>query len=99
LSRREIGAEFATFVSEQSVNMLRVAFLLTGQQAAAEDLLQTSLERLYVVGPTRHRHPAEQVPAPDSVHDARLILAPPTSPGTGTAGPIPSSLPERKPAA
>lgn len=49
LSRRDIDADFATFVSEHSVDMLRVAFLLTGQQAAAEDLLQTSLERLYVV--------------------------------------------------
>jgi RNA polymerase sigma-70 factor (sigma-E family) len=41
--------EFAGFVAQHSPAMLRVAFLLTGQQAAAEDLLQTALERLYVV--------------------------------------------------
>jgi RNA polymerase sigma-70 factor (sigma-E family) len=40
---------FAEFVDQHSAAMLRVAFLLTGQQAAAEDLLQSALERLYVV--------------------------------------------------
>jgi RNA polymerase sigma-70 factor (sigma-E family) len=49
MSRRDTEGEFAAFVAQSSPTMLRVAFLLTGQQSAAEDLLQASLERLYVV--------------------------------------------------
>ena len=49
MGRRGTEGEFAAFVVECSPKMLRVAFLLTGQQSAAEDLLQASLEKLYVV--------------------------------------------------
>ncbi len=59
MGRRGTEGEFAAFVAECSPRMLRVAFLLTGQQSAAEDLLQASLEKLYVVWdrlrPTLHR--------------------------------------------
>lgn len=41
--------EFAEFVAAHSDPLLRVAFLLTGEQAAAEDLLQNALVRLYLV--------------------------------------------------
>jgi RNA polymerase sigma-70 factor (sigma-E family) len=49
LIKRDTQDDFAESVDQTSAAMLRVAFLLTGQQAAAEDLLQTALERLYVV--------------------------------------------------
>ncbi|MET7747753.1 SigE family RNA polymerase sigma factor [Micromonospora sp. NPDC005367] len=46
------GTEFDDFVRARSVSLLRVAYLLTGDQHAAEDLLQEVLEQLYV----RWRH-------------------------------------------
>lgn len=49
MRRGDTEGAFAAFVAECSPKMLRVAFLLTGQQSAAEDLLQASLEQLYVV--------------------------------------------------
>lgn len=42
------GAEFDDFVRTRSVVLLRVAFLLTGDRHAAEDLLQDVLEQVYV---------------------------------------------------
>jgi RNA polymerase sigma-70 factor (sigma-E family) len=39
--------EFATFVRAHSTALLRSAFLLTGERAAAEDLLQDTFVRLY----------------------------------------------------
>ncbi len=42
------GAEFDEFVRTRSVALLRVAYLLTGDRHAAEDLLQEVLEQLYV---------------------------------------------------
>ncbi|RLK23331.1 RNA polymerase sigma-70 factor (sigma-E family) [Micromonospora sp. M71_S20] len=42
------GAEFDDFVRTRSVAMLRVAYLLTGDRHAAEDLLQEVLEQVYV---------------------------------------------------
>ncbi|PYC65677.1 SigE family RNA polymerase sigma factor [Micromonospora arborensis] len=42
------GAEFDDFVRTRSVALLRVAFLLTGDRHAAEDLLQEVLEQVYV---------------------------------------------------
>jgi RNA polymerase sigma-70 factor, ECF subfamily len=38
---------FAEFVAAHSAELLRVAYLLTGQQAAAEDLLQTAMLKTY----------------------------------------------------
>lgn len=40
-------ALFAQFVREQSATLLRSAYLLTGNAAAAEDLVQDTLLRLY----------------------------------------------------
>ncbi|MEW2376114.1 SigE family RNA polymerase sigma factor [Micromonospora sp. NPDC047812] len=42
------GAEFDDFVRTRSVALLRVAYLLTGDRHAAEDLLQEVLEQMYV---------------------------------------------------
>ncbi|MEU7588824.1 SigE family RNA polymerase sigma factor [Micromonospora sp. NPDC049230] len=42
------GAEFDDFVRTRSVVLLRVAFLLTGDRHAAEDLLQEVLEQVYL---------------------------------------------------
>ncbi|MEH0938247.1 SigE family RNA polymerase sigma factor [Micromonospora psammae] len=42
------GAEFDDFVRTRSVTLLRVAYLLTGDRNAAEDLLQEVLEQVYV---------------------------------------------------
>ncbi|MFE9656985.1 sigma factor [Micromonospora sp. NPDC006431] len=42
------GAEFDDFVRTRSIVLLRVAFLLTGDRHAAEDLLQEVLEQVYV---------------------------------------------------
>ena len=40
--------EFDDFVRSRSAGLLRVAFLLTGDRYAAEDLLQEVLEQMYV---------------------------------------------------
>lgn len=45
------GAEFDDFVRTRSVALLRVAYLLTGDRHAAEDLLQEVLEQVYVRWP------------------------------------------------
>ena len=42
------GAEFDEFVRTRSGALLRVAYLLTGDRHAAEDLLQEVLEQMYV---------------------------------------------------
>ncbi|MGC4798189.1 hypothetical protein ACLQ3H_29280 [Micromonospora saelicesensis] len=42
------GAEFDDFVRSRSGVLVRVAFLLTGDRHAAEDLLQEVLEQMYV---------------------------------------------------
>lgn len=42
------GTEFDDFVRARSTTLLRVAYLLTGDRHAAEDLLQEVLEQLYV---------------------------------------------------
>jgi len=45
--RSSDAADFSTFVAASSTRLLRTAFLLTGERGAAEDLLQTSLEKTY----------------------------------------------------
>lgn len=45
--RIEDREDFTAFVLESSPNLMRVAFLLTGDRGLAEDLLQTSLEKTY----------------------------------------------------
>ncbi len=45
------GAEFDEFVRTRATALLRVAYLLTGDRHAAEDLLQDVLERVYVRWP------------------------------------------------
>jgi RNA polymerase sigma-70 factor (sigma-E family) len=42
--------DFKAFVAQSTPALFRVAFALTGQQHAAEDLLQSALERVYVRG-------------------------------------------------
>ncbi|MBV1848972.1 SigE family RNA polymerase sigma factor [Catellatospora tritici] len=42
----DVEQEFLAFVSRATPELFRVAFALTGAQHAAEDLLQTALERL-----------------------------------------------------
>jgi RNA polymerase sigma-70 factor (sigma-E family) len=41
------GAEFAAFVASRSTALLRTAYLLTGDQHAAEDLVQSALARTH----------------------------------------------------
>jgi RNA polymerase sigma-70 factor (sigma-E family) len=48
MGRRE---DFAEFVHADATRLLRVAYLLTGNHDAAEDLLQETLERVYVAWP------------------------------------------------
>jgi RNA polymerase sigma-70 factor (sigma-E family) len=43
--------EFADFVAADATRLLRIAYLLTGERTAAEDLLQDVLERTYVAWP------------------------------------------------
>jgi RNA polymerase sigma-70 factor (sigma-E family) len=43
-----MGVTFDEFVRSRSIALLRVAYLLTGDRHAAEDLLQDVLERMYV---------------------------------------------------
>ena len=43
---REVG--FEAYVGSRQHSLLRIAFLLTGEAQAAEDLLQTALARLYL---------------------------------------------------
>lgn len=53
--------DFVAFVDARSPALLRTARLLTsGDQHAAEDLLQTALERAYVAWPRIHRKGAEE---------------------------------------
>lgn len=40
--------EFRRYVIERSPSLLRAAYVLTGQQADAEDLLQTTLAKIYI---------------------------------------------------
>lgn len=44
---KERDEQFRTFVSERSAALLRLAYLLTADHAAAEDLLQTALLKMY----------------------------------------------------
>ncbi len=48
-------ADFAAFVAASSRRLLRTAYLITGDLADAEDLLQTALERAYRRWPTIRR--------------------------------------------
>jgi RNA polymerase sigma-70 factor (sigma-E family) len=43
-----VGEDFDEFVRTRSTRLLRVAYLLTGDRHAAEDLLQEVLEQMYV---------------------------------------------------
>lgn len=51
------GTEFDDFVRLRSTTLLRVAYLLTGDRHAAEDLLQEVLERMFVTWPRIHTAP------------------------------------------
>ena len=46
--RDKRGADFDEFVRTRAATLLRVAYLLTGDRYAAEDLLQDVLEQVYV---------------------------------------------------
>lgn len=45
---REVDAEFSAYVALRSAALMRFAYLLTGNKADAEDLLQTALAKVYV---------------------------------------------------
>jgi RNA polymerase sigma-70 factor (sigma-E family) len=45
------GTDFDDFVAAASTRLVRVAYALTGDRSAAEDLVQDTLERLYVAWP------------------------------------------------
>ena len=45
---REIEGEFGDYVAARGAAWLRIAYLLTGNRADAEDLLQTALAKTYV---------------------------------------------------
>ena len=51
------GVAFDDFVRARSTALLRVAYLLTGDRHAAEDLLQEVLEQMYVRWPRIHGAP------------------------------------------
>lgn len=51
------GAGFDEFVRARTTALLRVAYLLTGDRHAAEDLVQDVLEQLYVRWPRIHTAP------------------------------------------
>ncbi|CAM5235439.1 SigE family RNA polymerase sigma factor OS=Streptomyces alboniger OX=132473 GN=CP975_17140 PE=3 SV=1 [Streptomyces alboniger] len=46
--KQDLDAEFQGFVTSRWSRLLRTAFLLTGERHAAEDLVQSALERTYV---------------------------------------------------
>ncbi|MFP3991077.1 SigE family RNA polymerase sigma factor [Streptomyces sp. E11-3] len=46
--KQSLDEEFQGFVRSRWSQLMRTAFLLTGEQHAAEDLVQSSLERTYV---------------------------------------------------
>ncbi|MFD9392515.1 SigE family RNA polymerase sigma factor [Streptomyces sp. NPDC060000] len=46
--KQDRDTEFQAFVVGRWPRLMRTAFLLTGEQHAAEDLVQTTLERVYV---------------------------------------------------
>jgi RNA polymerase sigma-70 factor (sigma-E family) len=48
---KDRGGDFDAFVAGASTRLLRAAFALTGDRGAAEDLVQDTLERLYVAWP------------------------------------------------
>lgn len=48
---KERGRDFDEFVAATSHRLIRTAFALTGDRGAAEDLVQDTLERLYVAWP------------------------------------------------
>ena len=59
MARRD--EDFVAFVDARSVALLRTARLLSaGDRHAAEDLLQTALERAYVAWPRIERHEAHE---------------------------------------
>jgi RNA polymerase sigma-70 factor (sigma-E family) len=51
MRQSERDQAFAEFVAAYSGELLRVAYLLTGDQAAAEDLLQTAMLKTYLAWP------------------------------------------------
>lgn len=60
VSRSDDDAEFASFVAARWGSLLRVAYLLTGDRVAAEDLVQAALTKTYVAWPRlRDRATAE----------------------------------------
>lgn len=54
MARRD-DAEFEAFLDVVSPRLLQTAWLLTGHQATAEDLVQSALERVYVAWPRLER--------------------------------------------
>jgi RNA polymerase sigma-70 factor (sigma-E family) len=48
---RRVRGEFEVFLDAVSPSLLRLAWLLTGHAATAEDLVQGALERVYVAWP------------------------------------------------
>jgi RNA polymerase sigma-70 factor (sigma-E family) len=53
-------ADFTAFVAAASTRLMRSAYLITGDTGAAEDLLQTALERAYQHWPRVRRRPGPE---------------------------------------
>ena len=57
---RRGDADFAAFVAARRAQLRRVAYALCGDWHQAEDLVQTSLAKLYVAWPRLHKAGAEE---------------------------------------
>ena len=57
---RRSEPEFATFVAARRPHLRRIAYALCGDWHQAEDLVQTTLAKLYVAWPRLHKEGAEE---------------------------------------
>jgi RNA polymerase sigma-70 factor (sigma-E family) len=57
LMRRDV-AEFSEYVAQRWASLVRTAYLLTGDNGHAEDLVQTALAKCYVAWPRLRAHDA-----------------------------------------
>ncbi|QWZ09984.1 SigE family RNA polymerase sigma factor [Nocardioides panacis] len=60
MSRASRDDEFSTFVAARQVHLRRIAYAVCGDWHLADDLLQTSLVKLYVAWPRLHQDGREE---------------------------------------